>query len=693
MVHTSSFDVFDTVLTRSVGSPESTFLLLGKQLQGRSLISCTAEAFARIRRDAEQRAFANGGGLDSSVNLHQIYEEVGFVLQLTAAEQMQLLEAELALERSLLQPVPEAQELLKAARARGEQILFVSDMYVGTAFVQEMLQRHGLAQTGDRIYVSCDYAQSKQSQRLYGLMLQQEGLAPREVTHCGNNAWADVKMAHRSGLLAHHFDQGNLNRYEEILEAHAWETEGLSSALAGASRLARLSRPAASDHERALRDVAASVAAPFLVGFTLWVLKRAKKLGLKRLYFLARDGQVLLAIARRLIKKLDFDCELHYLYGSRQAWLLPSLTQLNEESLANIFPVDVDVDLLSVRVLLARFQLQPEEIADCLLDLGLSPSDWDRQLTPTEHRALRHQFLNPGPVQDQVLAKAAAARHLLKTYLQDVGVLSGQPMGLIDLGTGATLFHALSALCANEKIRPPHGFYLGLRQGVKASRFGMPEVYLQDQRRNLGFTDAQGLVTMLETFCSADHGSVIGYRQVSKPSELGQVSRVEPIFTEPQNQRVLDWGYDVVRETIYAVADRLLLNPELLNPEATVCGACLDLFNVFWNHPTRAESIAWGSFPMEDGWGKEAVSIPLAMAYGWADVAKRHHRRHWWHGAALAQSAMPVQWAFWVRIRGEGQLKALKQQLQAEQKRRQEAIALAQSRSALAFHPSPPYRG
>jgi predicted HAD superfamily hydrolase len=242
MSRASSFDIFDTILTRQVGSPESAFLLLGNQLYKRSLIPCTAEAFARIRSAAEHRAFDNAGGLDSLVNLDQIYEEVGFVLHLTSEEWRQLLEIELSLERFLLQPIPAALSLLNQARERGDRILFLSDMYIGTEFIQNLLTYHGLMKTDDRLYVSCDYAQSKHSQKLYRKMLQQEGLAPKSVTHCGNSLWSDIKMAQRSQLKTNSFEQGNLNRYEEILERYVWETEGLSSALAGASRLARLCR-------------------------------------------------------------------------------------------------------------------------------------------------------------------------------------------------------------------------------------------------------------------------------------------------------------------------------------------------------------------------------------------------------------------------------------------------------------------
>ena len=45
----ASFDVYDTVVTRAVGSPPSVFLLLGRYLARQGCHLLSAEAFARAR--------------------------------------------------------------------------------------------------------------------------------------------------------------------------------------------------------------------------------------------------------------------------------------------------------------------------------------------------------------------------------------------------------------------------------------------------------------------------------------------------------------------------------------------------------------------------------------------------------------------------------------------------------------------
>src|SRR5262249_20737519 len=150
--------------------------------------------------------------------------------------------------------------------------------------------------------VSSECGKSKTSGALFTELLRQEGVTAQQVNHHGNSPSHDLRPAARVGLGVQPFLEGNLNRYEAILEAHSWATEGLASAMAGRSRLARLSVPVAQPKEVARREVAAGVAGPALVSYTLWILHRAEELGLKHLYFLSRDGQILLEIARRLAR-------------------------------------------------------------------------------------------------------------------------------------------------------------------------------------------------------------------------------------------------------------------------------------------------------------------------------------------------------------------------------------------------------
>ncbi|MCU0570967.1 MAG: hypothetical protein MUF49_30920 [Oculatellaceae cyanobacterium Prado106] len=639
MTKVASFDVFDTVLTRSVGSPAASFLLLGRKLHQLGSLPCTPEAFARIRAQAEARAFENAGGLDSSVSLHSIYAEVGFTLRIPEASWKVWLNHELQMEFDILRVVPEAQAMLNYCRQQGQRILFISDMYLDHAFILKILIHHNLYQEGDRLYVSSEFQKSKLERTLYKLVLEQEHLTASEVTHYGNHPWSDVDAPQSLGMQTHPFLQGNLNRYEQILESGLWDSEGLSSAMAGASRLTRLSIPVQTQSEALLRDVAASVAAPTLVHFVLWVLNRAKTLGLKRLYFLARDGQVLLAIAQQLIQKLDLDCELRYLYGSRQSWLIPSLTHLDDDSLALLFLKKFDVIFLSVRILLARFCLTPEMVQHSLAKIQLTEATWDQNLTLEKREQLRQLMLQDPDFRAAILDQAAQKRQVMLRYLQQERVTEGN-FGLVDLGSGSSLHNALASVLETVGVAPPKSFYLGIRAGVPNTRFGLPEPYLNHSPLSLGF-QIPSITSFLEMVCSADHGTVVTYRQ------SGQC--VEPVFKEETNQAILDWGYRVVQASICRFADLLMLNPTYLNQQSDIRSTLTQLQHEFWHHLTPAEAKVWGRFPMEDGWGDQSFLTPLARPYRLRNLlyplktGLLHNGRHWWHEAAFQMSSKLMQ--------------------------------------------------
>ncbi|NJN20657.1 MAG: hypothetical protein HC812_04995 [Leptolyngbya sp. RL_3_1] len=198
-------------------------------------------------------------------------------------------------------------------------------------------------------------------------------------------------MPRRLGLTTTHVSEPILNRYErQTLQSHDDNRLGRSQ-MAAISRITRLSlptvpspfpaqspatSPAQSPASPALTELIASVVAPFLTSYVAWVLQDAQARGLKRLYFVARDGQILLKIAETLGQSMATP-ECHYLYGSRQAWFLPSVTAINRQALDwLVLPGHSQV----LRHLLRRVGLDPEAIAPALEAHQFPPSSWDQSL-------------------------------------------------------------------------------------------------------------------------------------------------------------------------------------------------------------------------------------------------------------------------------------------------------------------------
>lgn len=635
---TTSFDVFETVLVRQVAEPSSLFLLLGQRLAARRLIAVTPEVFARERIQAGFRAKRQTGSCDPT--LSSIYEELNEVRGWSQDVIHGLVSAELELEAELLRPWPPGVRALEEVRRRGDRVVFVSDTYLPSGFVAAQLTEHGLQRPGDSLVVSCEAGGTKSDRTLFPRLRTDLAIPDGDWLHIGNSPTADRAAGREAGLATRLLPEGNLNRYETLLEASRWDTAGLSSALAGASRLARAPQPR-SRRERALTEVAAGVAAPMLSAFVLWVLRRAEQDGLERLYFLSREGQVLARMARTLGRQLGLRTEVRYLYSSRQAMNLAALEDPGPADLAWALTHN---DTNTTRGLLARVGLAPEDLTDRLASIGLASSVWDT-VPEQETRERLIAMLHERAITGRIGERAAAQRVLVDGYLRAEGFLDDVEIGLVDVSGVGSQFRALGSLRSDQDRSRPHG-YLFLR-GNDPSRLrdfddaDAPPItaYYNDAVRGVGKGPLPGLMVLLEVFCAADHGTLLRL----EPADPGPPN---PVLGPPP-RAVQAWGLPVVRATIDRFADALLLDDELLAIDADLRTAIEAVVTEFWNQPTSDEARVWGRFPFEGSSGldqSDLLARPTPL-HEWAAyrLGRRDHAWYEWQAASLQLSSSPVR--------------------------------------------------
>jgi FMN phosphatase YigB (HAD superfamily) len=634
-----SLDVFDTVLTRSCGRPSDMFLWLGRRLAAQGRIACSPEVFAQVRGSAEQAVWRRDGGLDSTAGLPEFYLEVAHRLHLDAASVPDLVAAELALETEVLRAVPAARRLLQHCAARGLPVVFTSDTYLPAEFVESRLRALDLLPPQARCLVSSAHARSKVSGRLFQSLLS-DGHAPQRLLHVGDHPYSDVAAPRAAGMAARWCTAGRLNRYEEKLTQAPAGSAGFASALAGASRMARLATHAETRREAAIRDVAAGVAAPVLVAYVMWILKRAQALSLQRLVFLARDGQVLCDIAQRMVAALGLSIEIRYLYVSRRSTNFAATFDLSEEEVGWVFR---DVPQMSASDFLARFDLDWRDVA------GLLGAP-DREAPPAAASEIADAFraqLAEGPIRTLVLDRAAARRRIVVDYLRQEGVLDAVPQAIVDFGGVGSQVRSVHALVAHAGGRPPHIFMIGLDRPEDAGLASPPtepawvkdtDCYLYDHRRRRGIRRPRGFGTCVQMFCAADHGTVTGYRYEN--------GAVVPELEMRIDQRVVAWGLPLYRATLQAFVDHLATNGELVNPYADIRDVGLDLVTTFWTQPVRDEAAAWGGFPFEGAQASGGEPRALVRRYTVRSIGQEIAARkfpdlgwqHWYEGS-LAISA------------------------------------------------------
>lgn len=638
-----SLDVFDTSLTRASGPPLALYLLLGNRLKHRGEISCTPEVFARARAQAEADVWAREGGLDARVRLSDFHRELVRVLDLDSATPDHLLAAELALEAQLLRPIRQAECLLARCDATGARVVFVSDTYFDEAFIAEQLQRHGLWRPGARVISSADHDTSKASGGLFETALDVLELPAEQVVHAGDNPRSDIASASLYNLTPIELPDGRLNRYELLLADRMWASAGLSAVFAGASRLARLSVPVTSSREAAIRDVTAGVAAPFLTSYLLWILRQADEAGLERLYFIARGGQVMADIARWLVRRLDLDLEISYLFASRDSVNFAATFELDEDELAL---VQRDLPQLTPRELLRRFDLRWQDVASLPCLRYISPDAAEG--SDDAHRLFR-QLRDSPELRSAALSQAARRRDVVVWYLDQEGLLDGSNCGLVLVGGATSKMRALHSLIVDAGGQPPQMYVVGLDRPDDAeltASSGMLDWladtrwYLYNHRRGSGTRRARGFDTCVRMFTAADHGTVSGYTIVD--------DRVAPLLDEQVDQEILDWGLPLMRQAIDAFVEHLVLDGDLVDASADVREAVTSSIDLFWSDPTTAEAMAWGSFPLEGAQTSGRHRFPLAHRYTIWDIVRSVAEgtfpnlgwMHWYEGSLRLSSRL-----------------------------------------------------
>ena len=99
---------------------------------------------------------------------------------------------------------------------------------------------------------------------------------------------------------------------------------------------------------------------PILVEYTKWIIEESRKRGLKKIYFLARDGYLLCDIAKKICKENNLDIDCRYLYCSRFSLRLASFHILEREAMFNL--LFASAKHLSLQVVLERAGLTEKEI-------------------------------------------------------------------------------------------------------------------------------------------------------------------------------------------------------------------------------------------------------------------------------------------------------------------------------------------
>ena len=305
----SSFDIFDTCLLRKCGTPENFFDVFSLCVFKGEVEERIRHEFVAARRIAEEHARAR----DTYYTLQDIWNAFAWAHPMLKPID-ELCQMEQDLEHEVLAPVIKMRNKVNECRKHGDKIIFISDMYLSSVFLIYIMREHGFYQDGDGLYVSCECKAEKWNGDLFKYVQEKEGLKSfHHWHHYGDNKLADYrspkKLDIRCTLINHEYTPYQ----KELFYENNTPNNRVAEILAGANRFLHHTLPD-STHKDFLLDVVA----PLFIAFTYRVLQDAYKNEIKRLYFCARDTNLIYRIAQK-ISPMFAGLSIHYLYISRES--------------------------------------------------------------------------------------------------------------------------------------------------------------------------------------------------------------------------------------------------------------------------------------------------------------------------------------------------------------------------------------
>jgi len=445
-----TFDVFDTVVERPFENYETLFSLIAPEVQ--ALTGIPQDKFIELRR--RSRALAESRRTNEEVSLPVRYAAMLEAAGVPLEHAPVLASYEFEMDLQVLRPRPIGVQLVELARSMGKKVVFVSDIYYSTEQVAAMLERCGI-KGYDRLFTSCDEGKLKHSGTLFPHVFEVLKVKPEHVVHIGDNEHSDVKMAKQSGATARWLPQAAATFKERSLSSASltFKDAATQSVIRGLVAKAFHDVPGSGLHptwcDGDANRFGYGIAGPVFFGFAHWVLQQAKAQGLKKLYFLARDGDIVKRVYDQLAANDKDAPKSVYLLASRRSVNVASIKTL-EEALAllkvNFSPCPVG------HLLKARFGLEATQVTTAALEAGGYQTTNDKADFKLHQEKLAALVTALWPVID---ANCREERTALLEYYRAEGLFDDEDYAVVDIGHNGTMQISLARLTGKK----PLGYY------------------------------------------------------------------------------------------------------------------------------------------------------------------------------------------------------------------------------------------
>ncbi|WP_052437455.1 capsular polysaccharide export protein, LipB/KpsS family [Vibrio hyugaensis] len=452
-----SFDLFDTLVERSVFEPYELFYVAEKK--ARKLLNNKNFDFVYFRRTAEADTRRPTGG-KFEVTLDEIYETFSSLTGLSKLICDQIKEIEYQVELDNVKPKRRMIEEFNLTKLINYGTSIITDIYLTQDQIEGILSSCGITDH-NILLVSAETRNRKHNGTIYPEYLELltdefgDDVKSNRCLHIGDNKTADGDMAKLNGLNCYTFPKATDNyRASAISElmGPSVRTRSLLTSHINGLIANRFYFPHWNyvDKKSAFHghpfEYGYAAIGPLVTGFAQWLHEELTSDGIEVAYFLSRDGWLFKQAYEQLYPQSNIKVE--YLYSSRRAAMVASISSLDDinEIASQSFSERSLEDFI-----VSRFGLEwSEQLESEAKKFGLNKKSI---VSPKFRFASLLKYLES--IQDVILSSAKSERESYLDYLDERGFIQDtkdNKAAVIDIGYSGSMQYYLKRMLQLESL-------------------------------------------------------------------------------------------------------------------------------------------------------------------------------------------------------------------------------------------------
>lgn len=279
-----SFDIWDTLITRTVLQPEDVFAIVENRA---NQMGIKASSFSSHRHEAVFQV------VRANPNISEIYDALQKTMGISDKEKNILMQLEIQVESEVIVVRREMVEVLKYAVLSGKKVNLISDMYLPGDIMETFLRQLDIVEY-DKVFISCDYRCLKK-EGLY--LFYKEKVQAGTYLHIGDNPDSDIAFAEKWGINAVLIKSGykllQESIFAEIINRARTHNE---RCMAGLLAACLFNSPFSETGEARIsccKDLGWLFVAPLISEFIVWLGNEMQKEQYDGILFAARDGYLI----------------------------------------------------------------------------------------------------------------------------------------------------------------------------------------------------------------------------------------------------------------------------------------------------------------------------------------------------------------------------------------------------------------